>query len=658
MNDLCLEPLPRLNLQASPSVRPIIAGGSPMIRLHRLPLRSARTVCCRGLLGMVGGLQRARRRSRVQTRELYDQLAPQDRNRSRVFMHRTIWEKVDVGNTDPFQVSGYGLVVNLDNTGDSTAPVAVKEYMIKLMLKHGYGSKLNPLWQNQPPERVLRDKRVAIVQVVGMLPPGVRKGETFDAAVQALAKNQTSSLAGGELYLTDLKINGADPHDPFSKVNGYAQAKGFIFVNPAYALNKDAKASTAVRSSLRNGIVMDGCVAKYDRPIFLRLRIPETRVSRFIEQRIIERFQDTTVAQAEDEGIVQIFVPYAYQGDWQHFTRLVTHLYLDSSPEMQAAKAKILVAAAQKPDALLEDISYCWEGIGPPALPYLAPLMTDQRPDIAYAAARAVAFIGDPTGAANATLLAIARDSSHPFQLNAVETLGGLPPSSSVNDMLHDLLDCDKTLVRIEAYKVLARNHDTSIIQSQVVTRRPNNQKFMLDVVPSRGTPIVYATRSGMPRIALIGQMPEISTPVMFSAMDERLTISSRDVGQSITIFYRTPAITDSNGQVDDIRMPDPVKMVSSPELWEVVQRLGGWNSPTTTNVRSISLTAKWLRFSCACTRMSGGWFHGTKGHDGPVNVCPAGSAAADPAKRDLQRPKHRPRPPARRRSYKIGTPG
>ena len=141
-------------------------------------------------------------------------------------MHGTIWEKVDVGNTDAFQVSGYGLVVNLDNTGDTTAPVAVKEYIVKQMLKHGYGSKLRPGWENQPPERVLRDKRVAIVQVVGVLPPGVRKGQTFDVIVQALPNNSTSSLAGGELYLTDLKIDGANPQDPFGKVNDLRPGQG------------------------------------------------------------------------------------------------------------------------------------------------------------------------------------------------------------------------------------------------------------------------------------------------------------------------------------------------------------------------------------------------------------------------------------------------
>lgn len=491
------------------------------------------------------------------------------------YMKGTVWEKTDLGNTDFFQVSGYGLVVNLDNTGDTTAPMAVREYMVKEMVKHGYGSKLMPGWEKQSPERILSDRRVAIVQVIGMLPPGVRKGQSFDVIVQCIPKNTTSSLAGGELYRTDLKINGADPQDPFSKINDYASAKGFLSVNPAYALTRDEKPSKAVLNSLRNAVLMDGGVVKYDRPLFLRLRNPENRVARYIEQRIIDRFQDKTVAAAHDGGVIQIYVPYDYHGDWDRFSKLVTHVYLDGSPAHLAAMASKLAAAARKPNAMLEDISYCFEGIGPTALPMLTPLLTDKRPEVVFAAARAAVYIGDPSGAATLTLFNIARDSRDPFQLNAVEALGGLPPSSSVNQMMRELLDNDRNIIRIAAYKVLARNHDPSII-SRVVTGDPSNQKYILDIVPSRGAPIIYASRTGMPRIAIIGAMPEVTTPIMFSTMNERLTISSTALGQTLMLYYRSAAATDSAGRVYDQGMADPVKQISNPDVSELVKRLGG----------------------------------------------------------------------------------
>lgn len=538
-------------------------------------IRSSRMVLVPALLGCMAALCGAGCQQEQKPPVLQPKYPMRADKQVPPFMRGTIWERVDVGNTDAYQVSGYGLVVNLDNTGDTTAPTAVRQYMLKELYRRGFGSKLNPDWENIPPERVLRDKRVSIVQVVGELPPGVRKGQMFDVSVQCLPKNTTSSLAGGELYLTDLKINGADPQNPFSKINDYAQAKGFIFVNPAYALDRSVRPGVAERRSLRNGTILDGAVAKYDRPLFLRLRKPERRTARYIEQRIIDRFQDTTVAAAEDEGIVQIYVPYSYAGNWEHFAKVVTHLYLNGTPESLTTKAQMLAAEAQKPGAPLDDISYCWEAIGPAALPFTAPLLTDKRPDVAFAAARAAAFIGDRSGAANAVLLDMARTPNHPFQISAVQALGGLSPSAAVNQMLRELLDSDRTLVRIEAYKVLARNHDPGIT-SRVVTEEAAHQKFVLDIVPSHGAPLVFATRSGMPRIAIIGAMPEISTPVMFTAIDDRLSISSPEVGRMLTIFYRAPAAADADGTVHEMRMPDPVKMASNPDLAEVVERLGG----------------------------------------------------------------------------------
>src|SRR6188472_4417882 len=54
----------------------------------------------------------------------------------------TIYEKCDLINTEPFLVSGFGFVSNLNGTGDSAAPNAVREYMVKEMIKHKWDSSL------------------------------------------------------------------------------------------------------------------------------------------------------------------------------------------------------------------------------------------------------------------------------------------------------------------------------------------------------------------------------------------------------------------------------------------------------------------------------------------------------------------------------------
>src|SRR5205809_7331934 len=72
----------------------------------------------------------------------------------------TILEKCDLIRTEPFLVSGYGLVVNLNNTGDTKAPNAVREYIVKEMDKHKVGSSLTGVKMPEPIE-ALRDPRLA-----------------------------------------------------------------------------------------------------------------------------------------------------------------------------------------------------------------------------------------------------------------------------------------------------------------------------------------------------------------------------------------------------------------------------------------------------------------------------------------------------------------
>jgi hypothetical protein len=146
----------------------------------------------------------------------------------------------------------------------------------------------------------------------------------------------------------------------------------------------------------------------------------------------------------------------------------------------------------------------------------------------------------------------------HPFQLAAVKTLAKLPSSPEINELLRQLLDSDQTLVRLEAYRALAASGDSAIITRSIA------DKFLLDIVPSHGQPIVYASRSGIPRIAVIGEKLKMNLPVMFTAMENRLSISSQADRPLVAVFYG-----GSN-------LPKPVSFLSSPDVPELIARLGG----------------------------------------------------------------------------------
>src|SRR5688572_7962922 len=352
------------------------------------------------------------------------------------FLKGTVIERVDVQGTVPDPVSGYGLVANLWGTGDAKASNATREYMIRMMEKRGFGSR-NMGLEEITPERVLSDPRFAIVRVDGLIPPGARPLDRFDVVVSAEDINDTSSLAHGQLYRTVLKVDGANPRNPGMSIDEHAFAEGGVFVNPAYALEL-APSTGAARASLRNGVIIGGGVVQIERPLVLKLRQPGFREARAIDQRLDLFLQDSSIAGAMNEAQVQVHLPPRFKGDWEHFVGLITHVYFNDSPRFRMDKAKELMTVALEPDAPLMDISYCWEALGEEALPFVRPLMTHERADVAYAAARAAAFSGDMS--AQNVLIEMARKQDHPFQLNAVQSLGKLRNSPEISAMLRSLL--------------------------------------------------------------------------------------------------------------------------------------------------------------------------------------------------------------------------
>jgi hypothetical protein len=502
------------------------------------------------------------------------------------FMRGTLFERIRFTNTDPMPVYGYSLVVNLHGTGDSTAPTWVRDYIAKQIEAHGFDSLQYPKYKSFTAEDILDDKRkrVAIVTVEGLLPVGARAGQRFDVLVHAMAGSQTTSLAHGELYETQLSDHGLmDPSAIGARTMAWVN-HGQVFVNPAYALTEGKSDEPGVRASLRTGSVLNGGMVKFDRPINLEIRQPQISTARLIERLIANHWKSPTaddianrdrskvLAWPQDEGLVQIYVPLEYRGDWKHYLGVISHLYMNDSPDFKINKAEELVAEAHKPNAKLADISFCWEALGPDVLTIFEPLISDPDPDVAFAAARAAAFLDD--GPARQALLHMASNDAQPNQLDAVRTLGSLPPSAETTHMLRMLLDSSKADVRIEAYRILV-NNDTQFQSYTDESRQAAaaedgiisfkiGDRFLLDVVPSQGEPMVYATSTGIPRVAVFGLDLKVDSPITFTAMDTRFSISSADGTKLLTMFYRDP------------EAQRPTSVLTHNDLVEIIARLGG----------------------------------------------------------------------------------
>ena len=138
------------------------------------------------------------------------------------------------------QLSGYGLVVGLDGTGDQTSqtPFTVQSIIAMLQQKG----------VNLPPAGQLQLKNVAAVMVTSSLPAFAQPGQNIDITVSSIGN--AKSLRGGTLLMTPL--HGADGQV-------YAMAQGNVLVGGVGASSGGAQVQV---NHLAVGKISDGATVE------------------------------------------------------------------------------------------------------------------------------------------------------------------------------------------------------------------------------------------------------------------------------------------------------------------------------------------------------------------------------------------------------------
>lgn len=211
---------------------------------------------------------------------------------------------------------GYGLVMALDGTGDSSTGVPfVPQSMIALLQQNGI---------TVPQGTNLQLKNVAAVMVTAQLPPFARPGQTIDVTVSSMGN--AKSLRGGTLISTPLR--GADGQI-------YALAQGSLLVGGAGAAAGGSKVQV---NSLNAGRVPDGATVERSVPtalvngdsLQLDLNASDFNTAREVE-RVINRRKGDGVAQAIDGRTVRVRVP-ASADERVAFMADIENLQLELAP--------------------------------------------------------------------------------------------------------------------------------------------------------------------------------------------------------------------------------------------------------------------------------------------------------------------------------------
>jgi flagellar P-ring protein precursor FlgI len=188
---------------------------------------------------------------------------------------------------------GYGLVVGLNGSGDSTQVKYASQSVVN-MLKQ-FGVKL-------PDGEDARNKNVAAVMVSAVFPPGYRRGQEIDVTVSSLG--DAKSLRGGTLLLTQLRAADNEV---------YALAQGNLVVGGLSASGRSGSSVTV--NTPTGGRIPNGAIIEREiltdfstrAQVLLRLRHPHFQTATNVVDAINKRYGQ--IATTTDGTSVSVAAP-------------------------------------------------------------------------------------------------------------------------------------------------------------------------------------------------------------------------------------------------------------------------------------------------------------------------------------------------------------
>lgn len=457
--------------------------------------------------------------------------------------------RLRAGDGEPLLVSGYGIVVFPPGTGtgSSEVPAYLREKLVNEMRKRGIGSarlraqypELRPFLSMSPAE-FLASRDTAVVEVHGLIPPGAVAGTPFDVRVRALAQTQTTSLAGGTLWTTELAIDGANPAMRFSRP--LAEANGPIYLNP-FDDRTDAQDS---QEQLRSGVVIAGGSVTQPRRLDLVLNQPSWIRSRAIADRINERFgaapkERIQTANAQTDLLIKLAVPERFSKEPGVLLELIAHLYINRGVNFEQRKARDLVEVLREQPDQARPVMLAWRALGKTIQPVLRDLYEDPDLEMRLSALEAGTWLEDER--ASRYLQDLAEHPDPSVRTRVAQALVYLPKSLRGSRTLRDLLDDEVRGVRLAAYESLARINDVTVLNRYGIQGPGGELKFIIDQVPAE-KPLVYITQEYFPRLVIFGPDLGFDTPTVARLWDNHLMIRAPGPDQAMQVYYQRPEDT------------------------------------------------------------------------------------------------------------------
>ncbi|MDB5093344.1 MAG: Flagellar basal body P-ring protein FlgI [Candidatus Eremiobacteraeota bacterium] len=204
------------------------------------------------------------------------------------------------------QLVGYGLVMGLNQTGDSTSAAFTSKTIQNILQSFGLSTN----------SQDVRTRDVAAVIVTASLPPFAHSGDNADVTVSAIG--DSTSLQGGTLVMTELRA---------ANNLVYATAQGPVSVGGFSVGNNFAGPNSITQNHVTAGRVPQGAVIARDMITNIQqdqagfsyvLTSPDYRTAARLATALNARF-GTGTARANDAETVRVNLPARYAGDPVNF---------------------------------------------------------------------------------------------------------------------------------------------------------------------------------------------------------------------------------------------------------------------------------------------------------------------------------------------------
>jgi hypothetical protein len=424
---------------------------------------------------------------------------------------KTLGDITSFGNLEAITVSGVGLVERLDGTGGDPPP-AFRE-MIEPQLR---------LKGEEHIKELLASPTTSIVLVSARIPAGVRKGDPLDVEVSLPPNSRTTSLRGGYLRECTLfereSVRSIAPNlniDGTAVGHGLATARGPLQVGLG---------DGDVSAKVKRGRIWGGGKSKIDRPFYLVLNNEQqlARIAQEVARRVNETFHGPShgVAEAKNSLYVLLGVPEKYRLNLQRYMRVVRMIPLREEPEGRLKYRKKLDEDLNEPSRTLA-AALRLEALGDESILYLKKGLNSDHVLVRFAAAEALAYLGQASGAEELARLAEKQLYLRAYCLTALASLD----QAISHIKLRELLASNRPETRYGAFWAL-RNLDPN---DDAVRGEMLNESFWLHRVAPNAPPLVHVSGSRRAEVVLFGEDTYLVPPFSILAGPEFTVTAGKD---------------------------------------------------------------------------------------------------------------------------------